>query len=476
RLQSTAEARRENVERLFNHVKKWDDFSNHTVSKFSTSNKSNSLEAIHDSIHVIVGAGGHMNDPLVAGFDPIFFLHHCNVDRVLALWQAANPNTFVSPGSAQEGTWSIPVDATIDENTPLTPFWSGSGPDSYWVSTSARSWESLGYTYPDFQGAPTQADVTNLVQKMTSPQKPTPGRIVFPHAAPAPAPPAQTPSAQPAHTEQSAHAQPTSAGQPHPTQQPRSQHTGQSLLGEMVDKFEAAIHSFEAQFEGGPAPHSRSLGPHQGQGHGGNPSGPGHAGPPHPSSPGHVAHPGYAAPVGPPVALGPSGAHIDPANGFLDWTARVHCKKFELRESFVVHLFLKPPPEDPIEWIGADGHVGSHYVFVNSSFDQCANCVERKQTINEGFIQLNTAIAKYSDLNSYDIEVVAPYLKEALEWRVQKADLRTPIPTVNLPSLEIEIMSARVHVAGPFGNNIPIESDVKIHPDITAGRPGGARA
>jgi hypothetical protein len=29
------------------------------------------------------------------GFDPIFFLHHCNVDRILAFWEYAYPKYFM---------------------------------------------------------------------------------------------------------------------------------------------------------------------------------------------------------------------------------------------------------------------------------------------------------------------------------------------------------------------------------------------
>ena len=39
---------------------------------------------VHDFIG---GPGGHMGYPDIAGFDPIFFFHHANVDRILALWQ-----------------------------------------------------------------------------------------------------------------------------------------------------------------------------------------------------------------------------------------------------------------------------------------------------------------------------------------------------------------------------------------------------
>jgi tyrosinase len=35
-----------------------------------------SLEDIHNSVHGYVGGTGHMGDPSIAGFDPIFWLHH----------------------------------------------------------------------------------------------------------------------------------------------------------------------------------------------------------------------------------------------------------------------------------------------------------------------------------------------------------------------------------------------------------------
>jgi tyrosinase len=42
-----------------------------------------SIEAIHNNIHVSVGRGGHMNVPDFAAFDPIFWLHHANVSNLI---------------------------------------------------------------------------------------------------------------------------------------------------------------------------------------------------------------------------------------------------------------------------------------------------------------------------------------------------------------------------------------------------------
>lgn len=46
---------------------------------------SDRLENLHDQVHVWVG--GDMQDVTTAAYDPIFFAHHCMIDRVWYLWQ-----------------------------------------------------------------------------------------------------------------------------------------------------------------------------------------------------------------------------------------------------------------------------------------------------------------------------------------------------------------------------------------------------
>jgi Common central domain of tyrosinase len=53
------------------------------------------------------------------GFDPIFFLHHANVDRMLSLWEALNPGVWVSSGPAEGGSWTISGNATIGPHTSM---------------------------------------------------------------------------------------------------------------------------------------------------------------------------------------------------------------------------------------------------------------------------------------------------------------------------------------------------------------------
>jgi tyrosinase len=55
----------------------------------------------HDWVHVLVGGGdrrkpGLMTDPDTAGLDPIFWLHHANIDRLWEVWRQ-NPPTHVNP-------------------------------------------------------------------------------------------------------------------------------------------------------------------------------------------------------------------------------------------------------------------------------------------------------------------------------------------------------------------------------------------
>jgi hypothetical protein len=61
---------------------------------------------LHNGIHVWIGGanssftvGGHMTFPPVAVNDPVFFLHHANVDRLWTVWQQRNPALAYVPAS-----------------------------------------------------------------------------------------------------------------------------------------------------------------------------------------------------------------------------------------------------------------------------------------------------------------------------------------------------------------------------------------
>ena len=134
------------VYQLFANVKDYTTFS--CSAPGGHANVANNIETIHNSIHNSVGGWGHMQFPEVAAFDPIFFLHHANVDRLLALWQALNPDQWVLPSVNTYGSF-FEVPGTIDNSdSSLAPFHSDNG-TSMFSSDEVRSSSTFRYTYPE---------------------------------------------------------------------------------------------------------------------------------------------------------------------------------------------------------------------------------------------------------------------------------------------------------------------------------------
>ncbi|CAG8552558.1 14450_t:CDS:2, partial [Dentiscutata heterogama] len=116
-------------------------------SAFFESAHFTSIETIHDAFHVVSGGlGGHMAHVNTAAFDPLFFFHHINMDRLFALWQGVFPNSWISQNIDAGGTYTEEMNTVIDENTDLTPFRKTKA--EFWKSSDIRDIEKLGYTYP----------------------------------------------------------------------------------------------------------------------------------------------------------------------------------------------------------------------------------------------------------------------------------------------------------------------------------------
>ncbi|KAI4599576.1 hypothetical protein KJ359_002023 [Pestalotiopsis sp. 9143b] len=136
---------REAVSRMFSpgYLEKWSDFA--TVKKDAEGLvKFMSLEYIHNNVHNDAGGFrpaegvGHMSDVPVAAFDPLFWMHHCNIDRLLAIWQRLNPDLWfdrLEPGENK------PTD-------PLLPFHKDTSGTVH-TSNSVREFNNLGYDYAE---------------------------------------------------------------------------------------------------------------------------------------------------------------------------------------------------------------------------------------------------------------------------------------------------------------------------------------
>lgn len=91
------------------------------------------------------GTGGHMSDPDTAGFDPIFVFHHCNVDRLAAIWQYCYQKAW------QEFKKKDPVTA----KAPLTPFrkTAGNANSDFWTADDAEDILRFNVDYPELDKA-----------------------------------------------------------------------------------------------------------------------------------------------------------------------------------------------------------------------------------------------------------------------------------------------------------------------------------
>jgi len=123
---------------------------------------SDSLEAIHDTIHNAIG--GHMRDSAMAGFDPIFWMHHAQVDRLLSMWSAVHPGVWVTGEKQEHASFSILPGTKVDANTPLTPF--RDTQTSHLASCNVKTIQELGYSYPEFDGL--KLGNTDAVQRAIS--------------------------------------------------------------------------------------------------------------------------------------------------------------------------------------------------------------------------------------------------------------------------------------------------------------------
>jgi len=109
-----------------------------------------SFESIHDAIHNTAGgeSGGHMYYLDVSAFDPLFWLHHTNVDRLLNMYQFIVPDTWVANGNINRGMAQWNQGEAKNGGTPLKPFTKGTYGD-YFTSGDVRETRVFGYYYPE---------------------------------------------------------------------------------------------------------------------------------------------------------------------------------------------------------------------------------------------------------------------------------------------------------------------------------------
>ncbi|KAL8738305.1 MAG: hypothetical protein Q9181_000894 [Wetmoreana brouardii] len=140
------------AQRFMNLLQAYPRFTNFSNSAWTPNSPGyDSLESLHNQIHGLLGNGGHMAVIDYAGFDPVFWLHHTQTDRLLAIWQALHPDSYVETSNEPIGSAVLAAGAQTDVNTPLKPFHKDAA-GNFLTSADVANIEKLGYSYPEIQG------------------------------------------------------------------------------------------------------------------------------------------------------------------------------------------------------------------------------------------------------------------------------------------------------------------------------------
>jgi tyrosinase len=108
-----------------------------------------SFESVHDVIHTSAGgSNGDMTDIGVSAFDPIFWLHHAMVDRLSALFQGLNPDSYVDDAAQARSNYWYNQGDILGSGSPLKPFYADTN-GNFHTSDSVRDHTRFGYTYSE---------------------------------------------------------------------------------------------------------------------------------------------------------------------------------------------------------------------------------------------------------------------------------------------------------------------------------------
>ncbi|KAI1147149.1 Di-copper centre-containing protein [Nemania diffusa] len=149
---------------LFTNYRNYSHFSNEGWIGSNNNGSFDSIESLHDSVHTIGGGGwGHLAIIAYSAFDPLFFLHHTNVDRIFAMWQIVHNDTYVIPTAAVYASHTQNQGDIEDIQTPLKPFFVND--TAFWTSDMVRKHETFGYTYTEVANK-TRSEVIAAINRL----------------------------------------------------------------------------------------------------------------------------------------------------------------------------------------------------------------------------------------------------------------------------------------------------------------------
>ncbi|KAF2182933.1 Di-copper centre-containing protein [Zopfia rhizophila CBS 207.26] len=163
RIRGILDSQRKTLYKILSQYSTFDQFSS---SSSCAPGGVGSLESLHGPIHT-KNYPGHMSPTAVTAFDPMFWFHHANVDRQLALYQAVFPDTYMGSCEADTPTFTVERRELLTANSGLTPFHKNKAGD-FWTSADARRIQDMGYTYPELVGNPSNATIVASIKAQYS--------------------------------------------------------------------------------------------------------------------------------------------------------------------------------------------------------------------------------------------------------------------------------------------------------------------
>lgn len=141
---------RDRVYSLFASKQPWGSVSTSAIGVSTDLRNVDSFESIHDAVHNTAGGetGGHMYFLDLSSFDPMFWLHHCNIDRLLSMYQLIVPNTYVANGNINRPMAQWNQGEPKNAYSPLKPFTKDTA-GNYFTSVDVKETSVLGYHYPE---------------------------------------------------------------------------------------------------------------------------------------------------------------------------------------------------------------------------------------------------------------------------------------------------------------------------------------
>ncbi|KAK2011866.1 Di-copper centre-containing protein [Colletotrichum eremochloae] len=386
-----------------------------------------SIEDIHNAIHNYSGGGGHMSDPAIAAFDPIFWLHHVNIDRLFAIWQACHddpndPSTYVTDRTAGTGPFggSFIVKAGDPETikTPLAPFaQSTTGDDQeFWTSEGVRYTTAFGYVYPETQKSkfPNREAVLNELD-----------RLYGKNASLA------------------------------------------NILRSADEDFQAASEELRSRAKAHlevekPSPAAATVAPVTDQ-----------------AEQKPLSHVEGSVDIELPEGYDLKKL-VGPDNKYLEWLVDIKAEKAELGGNYVVHVFLgDPDDETPLLYVTNHSHVGAFATFGQNENTACRNCQEGRAAGQKitGQIPLTIALAERyvaGLVESLAPEHVIPYLQRNLHWRLTLSNGELQ-PRSRLRNLLVSVVTNEVTVPGSPTGLPQYADEVVPRPEVTTNRSGSGR-